>query len=55
MAIEEAEYFDVKVENGQIILMIQERSLAEIIEDMQQQAESNGLTAEILAEILKDD
>jgi len=29
--------------------------LDEIIDDMQQQAMSNGLTGEILAEILKDE
>lgn len=35
--------------------MIQERSLDEIITDLQQQATANGLTQEILDEILKDD
>jgi Tfp pilus assembly protein PilO len=35
--------------------IIQERSLDEIIEDLQQQAKSNGLTQEILEEILKDE
>ena len=35
--------------------LIQERSLEDIIDDMQQQAMSNGLTEEILAEILKDE
>ena len=35
--------------------LIQERSLDIIIDDMQQQAISNGLTEEILAEILKDE
>lgn len=41
--------------NGLLSQLIQERSLDEIIDDMQQQAISNGLTEEILAEILKDD
>jgi Tfp pilus assembly protein PilO len=35
--------------------LIQERSLDIIIDDMQQQAISNGLTEEILAEMLKDE
>ena len=35
--------------------LIQERSLEDIIDDMQKQAMSNGLTEEILAEILKDE
>jgi hypothetical protein len=34
---------------------MQERSLEDIIDDMQKQAISNGLTEEILAEILKDE
>lgn len=36
-------------------LMIQDRSLDEIIVDMQQQAKANGLTEEILQEILEND
>ena len=41
--------------NGLLSQLIQERSLDIIIDDMQQQAMSNGLTEEILAEILKDE
>jgi len=41
--------------NGLLSQLIQERSLENIIDDMQQQAMSNGLTEEILAEILKDE
>jgi Tfp pilus assembly protein PilO len=41
--------------NGLLSQLIQERSLDIIIDDMQQQAISNGLTEEILAEILKDE
>ncbi|PZV21377.1 MAG: hypothetical protein DCF12_21550 [Snowella sp.] len=41
--------------NGLLSQLIQERSLEEIIDDMQKQAISNGLTEEILAEILKDE
>lgn len=41
--------------NSLLSQLIQERSLEEIIDDMQQQAMSNGLTEEILAEILKDE
>ena len=41
--------------NGLLSQLIQERSLDEIIDDMQKQAISNGLTEEILAEILKDE
>jgi Tfp pilus assembly protein PilO len=41
--------------NGLLSQLIQERSLEGIIDDMQHQALSNGLTEEILAEILKDE
>jgi Tfp pilus assembly protein PilO len=41
--------------NSLLSQLIQERSLDIIIDDMQQQAMSNGLTEEILAEILKDE
>jgi Tfp pilus assembly protein PilO len=41
--------------NGLLSQLIQERSLEDIIDDMQQQAMSNGLTEETLAEILKDE
>ena len=41
--------------NGLLSQLIQERSLDIIIDDMQQQAISNGLTEEILAEMLKDE
>ena len=41
--------------NSLLSQLIQERSLDIIIDDMQQQAISNGLTEEILAEILKDE
>jgi len=41
--------------NGLLSQLIQERSLDIIIDDMQKQAMSNGLTEEILAEILKDE
>jgi Tfp pilus assembly protein PilO len=41
--------------NGLLSQLIQERSLDIIIDDMQQQAMSNGLTEEILAEMLKDE
>ena len=41
--------------NSLLSQLIQERSLEEIIDDMQQQAMSNGLTEEILTEILKDE
>ena len=41
--------------NGLLNQLIQERSLEDVIDYMQQQAMSNGLTEEILAEILKDE
>jgi Tfp pilus assembly protein PilO len=41
--------------NGILSQLIQERSLEDIIDDMQKQTISNGLTEEILAEILKDE
>jgi hypothetical protein len=41
--------------NGLLSQLIQERSLEDIIDDMQKQAMFNGLTEEILAEILKDE
>jgi Tfp pilus assembly protein PilO len=41
--------------NGLLSQLIQERSLDEIIDDMQKQAMSNGLTEETLAEILEDE
>ena len=41
--------------NGLLSQLIQERSLDDIIDDMRQQAMSNGLTEEILAEIIKEE
>jgi hypothetical protein len=35
--------------------MIEDRSLDQIIDDLQKQAKANGLTQEILDEILKDE
>lgn len=41
--------------NDLLSQLIKERSLDEIIDDMQQEAMSNGLTEEVLAEILQKD
>ena len=53
-AVDQRQQFEGLV-NRLLSQLLQQRSLEEIIDEMQKQANSNGLTEEILAEILKDE